>query len=234
MYFTFLFFILIYTLPDGGYPYAETDLNYWIVEPWNATSSLSFFFPVFYWLKKLRGKYAAYPFLSYCMPLLFLGGLGSTLFHGFRISPFFLLLDVLPILILTASLSIFFWVKILPRWWYIFFLIIPYFIMQHFILNNIPPPYSINLAYLLRGLTMFLPAFLLIQRLRFKFADLLGLAIFFFILALCFRYFDQDFARWMYMGSHWLWHIFTSIGSFYLAAFLYGIEGVQKIPKISR
>ena len=232
MHFIFLLILLQEILLDGGATYAETNFDYWIVEPWNAISSLSFLIPVFYWLRKLKGKYTEYPFLSYCMPLLFLGGVGSTLFHAFRASPFFLLLDVLPILMLTASLSIFFWVKILPKWWYIFFLIAPYFLIQHFILNYIPLPYSINLAYLLRGFTMFLPAFLWIQSLNFKFVEFLGLAILYFVLALCFRYFDNFFAQWMYMGSHWLWHISTSIGSFYLAEFLYRIEKMQKVHRI--
>ena len=227
-------FLLVKILPDGGYPYAETNLAYWIVEPWNAISSLSFFIPVFYWLRKLKGRYLEFPFLTYCMPLLFLGGAGSTLYHAFRNSPFLLILDVLPILLLTASLSIYFWIKVLPQWWYIVCLIIPYFLVQRFILDYIPPPYSINLAYLLRGFMMFLPAFLLIWRVNFKFGEFLALAIFFFVLALCFRYFDQQFAQWMYMGSHWLWHISTSIGSFYLAEFLYKIKKMQKIHSISK
>lgn len=221
-------------LLDGGRFYAETNPDYWIVEPWNAISSLTFFAPVFYWYHKLKNRFFEYPFLTYCMPLMFLGGLGSTLYHAFRASSFLETLDVLPILILTASLSIFLWIKILPHWWYIFLLIIPYFLLRQLVFSHIPSGYTTNLDYLMRGITMFLPAYLLLKKMNYRDAYLLGMVVFFFTLALCFRYLDQTLAFWMYMGSHWLWHIFTSAGSFYLAEFLYRVEGGQKDFKVIR
>ena len=38
------------------------------------------------------------------------------------------------------------------------------------------------------------------------------------------RRIDYSFAEWIPMGSHFLWHIFSGIGAFYLAKYLYLIR----------
>ncbi len=225
--------LLLQVLPDGGLYYAETDPNAFIVEPWNAISSLSFWIPVFYWLQKLRGKWMLYPFLSFCMPLMFLGGLGSTLFHAFRSSPWLLLMDVLPILVLTLALSFYFWVKVLRHWIFALLILVGYFICRWFFFSYFPQSLAINLSYFMRGMLMFLPAVLLLRKIRYRFVEYLVLTIFFFVLALTFRYLDKSMIPWMYMGSHWLWHLSTTIGSCFLAEFLYrfaNYERSQKMP----
>ena len=42
-------------LPDGGPIYWETNLNEWIVEPYNALSAIPFIAIALYWLIKVRG-----------------------------------------------------------------------------------------------------------------------------------------------------------------------------------
>ncbi len=96
---------------DGGPIYAETDLSVLFTEPWNALSSLAILLPAVYWAVRLRGDYRTYSFIFYCIPLLFLGGLGSTLFHAFRVSKWLLLMDVLPTATLTLSVSFIFGTK---------------------------------------------------------------------------------------------------------------------------
>ena len=109
-----------HSLSDGGPIYTETNPDHWIVEPWNAISSLMIVIPAIIWLFKIRGQFKDYRFLIFAIPLMVLGGTGSTLFHAFRVSQFFLFMDVLPTAILTLSLSIYFWVKVFKRWWYVF------------------------------------------------------------------------------------------------------------------
>ena len=221
--------LLLNSLPDGGGFYAETNPEHWLMEPWNAITSLFFLLPVFYWFHKLRGKYKKYSFITWSLPLLFLGGLGSTLFHAFRISYFFLLLDVLPILILTVAFSIYLWLKILPKWWYIFLVILPYFVLQVLIFYSLPISTfaKINISYFFRGLMMFLPAILVLRNTKFEAVSYLLSAMCFFILALIFRQYDQEFVFLMYMGSHWLWHIATAIGAFLLAEYLYRLRNYE-------
>lgn len=102
-----MFFNLILHPPDHGPIYRETtDLSLFIVEPWNAWSSLTFLIPAFVFLWQLRGQYASYAFFVYfCSPMLILGGLGSTFFHAFRSSGWLLAMDVLPIVLLVLGIS---------------------------------------------------------------------------------------------------------------------------------
>ncbi|EMR01263.1 hypothetical protein [Cesiribacter andamanensis] len=93
---------------DGGPVYAETDLSRPLVEPWNAVSSLAILLPAVYWALRLRGQYRQHPFLALCLPLLFLGGLGSTLYHAFRSHRLWLMLDITPTALLTLLLALFF------------------------------------------------------------------------------------------------------------------------------
>ncbi len=44
-------------LPDGGGYYAETNPQNFVLEPWNAVSSLAFLVPVIYYMVKLKGRY---------------------------------------------------------------------------------------------------------------------------------------------------------------------------------
>lgn len=208
-------------LPDGGVYYAETNLNYWIVEPWNALSSLSFLIPVVYWHFRIKGNYRAYPFFIFGFPFMILGGIGSTLFHAFRASPYLLLLDVLPMLILSIGVSLYFWVRLLPHWSFITLIIIPYFLLQYSLHGFIPRATVINISYILRGILIFLPMVLMLHKMKYRYWTSLVPAILWFILALGFRFFDKQAAWIMYMGSHWLWHISTAIGTFYLAEYLY-------------
>ena len=182
----FLFILLQFKLPDGAGLYAETRIDAWLKEPWNAFSSLTFWLPVFYWLYKLRGRYREHIFLTACMPLLFIGGLGSALFHAFRASSFLLLLDVLPILLLFVGMTFYFWQKILPAWWQLVLLVGVYIGLSVIISTYANPPASTNLSYLLRGVALFLPAVLLLKRIHYKGSFLLASTITLFILALVF------------------------------------------------
>jgi len=69
---------------DGGPTYTETHLDRFIVEPWNAASCLSFILIVAYWVVRLRGQYRQYLFLTACLPVLLMGGIGGTLYHALR------------------------------------------------------------------------------------------------------------------------------------------------------
>jgi hemolysin III len=52
----------------------------------------------------------------------------------------------------------------------------------------------------------------------------------FFIMALVFRKVDDRF-EWMTMGTHWLWHICTATGVFFLAEYLYLINHLLPVRK---
>jgi len=222
--------ILLQTIRDGGAFYAETNVNNLLVEPWNAISSLAFLLPVFYWLYRLRGQYATYWEITWSLPFLFLGGLGSTLYHAFRASVWLILMDALPVFLLTVALSIYFWRRVLGTWLYTLILFVGFILLQYFLFRFLGRG-GINLQYFGRGVLLFLPMVIELRRINFKNADLLFIAIGFFILALIFRTLDKEAVYIMAMGSHWLWHLSTVAGVFYLSEFMYQYIHLTRLEK---
>lgn len=216
-----LFFTAQAVLPDGGPVYAETDLSRFIAEPWNAISSLAIIIPAVYFFVKISPQFRTYAFLSYCIPLLFLGGTGSTLFHAFRVSKYFLFLDFMPIILLSLSISIYFWVKVLKPWWWVFIIVPPFIIARFLVFEFVEPPHSVNISYFISGVMILLPGILLLYKTHFKHGLQLLLAAIFFIASLLFRYSDIGASGLLYMGTHWLWHVFSAAGAFFVGNYIY-------------
>ncbi len=212
-------------ITDGGPWYAETHItDNLIVEPWNAFSSLAIAAPAVYFLWKIRKNPKQYGFLLAAIPFLFLNGLGSTLFHGLRTSRIFLLMDFMPALILTLMITVYFWSRILPKWWMSFIVITPIFLMRFGVIDLIPGQGGINTSYMISGVAFLLPTFLILKKYNFKKTfNIVGGAIC-FILAIYFRQVDKEFTEVVAFGTHFLWHIFSGIGAFLLADYLYFIR----------
>ncbi len=211
---------------DHGPMYAETisSAGGWIIEPWNALSSLVIAAPAVYWAWKLRGQYRKFWFLALCMPFLFLNGLGSTLFHATRSSDLLLMMDVLPAAIVTMLVSIYFWVRALPKWW----MVIPVMVvsggLRPLMFYLFEPPLSINMGYLVGGLTFLIPLVIILSRTKFQGVGYIIGVIAAFTVALLCRQFDLDSMGILPMGTHFLWHVFTGIGGFMIGGYLYSLE----------
>ena len=209
---------------DGGGLYAETNLDNIIVEPWNAFTSLFLLVPSVYLLWKLRGSYRRHPFLLFCIPLLALGGLGSTLFHAFRSSPFFLYLDVLPTMLLTLAVGAYFWYRVTKNGWLVALIVGGSVLLRFWLLSAVSPLLSINLSYFVSGVVIFVPTLLLLFATRFKQGQLIISAILLLGISLLFRRLDKEFTDILPMGTHFLWHIFSAAGALFLAEYLYYID----------
>lgn len=209
---------------DGGPIYSETDTNRFIAEPWNAWSSLFILFPAVYWTFKLRGRYREYPFITFCIPLLFLGGLGSTLYHAFRNSRLLLLLDIVPTALLTLSLAIYFWIKVLPRWWWVIPVIGISIILRTGGWYYFSGQAGVNVSYGITGATLIIPTLLLLHQTRLAHSRYIFISTICFILSLVFRQADNWYISLLPMGTHFLWHIFSGIGAFFLAEYLYKVH----------
>lgn len=210
-----------HTLGDGGPIYTETNPDYVIVEPWNAISSLMIVIPAVIWLFKIRSQFKDYRFLVYAIPFMVLGGTGSTLFHAFRVSRFFLFMDVLPTAILTLSLSIYFWIKVFNKWWYVFFVVIASFATRFVLFGNVSQHLAINISYAITGVITGLPLLIILFKTNYYKLNYVIITIIFFILALLFRELDTYSIAFLPMGTHFLWHTFTGIGAYYILAYLY-------------
>ena len=219
------------TLPDGGSRYAETNLQEFIVEPWNAFSSLFLVLPALFWAIKIRKKISENYFIFFCIPLLFLGGIGSTLFHAFRASPILLFMDIFPMMVLTLSVGAYLWNKLLKKWPYTFIVILFSFLVRFFIMssNYFDKHTSSNLSYILSGLTIFIPATIIIFKTNFRKLNYFLLSVVFFIISLIFRRLDLLPFDILPMGTHFLWHLFSAVGSFFLAEYLFGMDSFFSI-----
>lgn len=212
-------------ITDGGPWYAETHItDNLIVEPWNAFSSLAIAAPAVYYLWKIRKNPGQYAFLLAAIPFLLMNGIGSTLFHGLRTSRFFLLMDFMPALFLTLMITVYFWAKVLPKWWMSFVVVTPVFLFRFGIIDFIPGQGGINMSYTISGIAFLLPVFLILRKYKFKKSINIIISALCFILAIYFRQVDKEFTDYVAFGTHFLWHIFTGIGAFLLADYLYFIR----------
>jgi len=208
-------------MDDMGPVYAETGGDGFLVEPWNSLTSLLMLIPVIYWLIRIRRETDSFRFMLYAIPLMALGGIGSSLFHGFRASVVFLIMDVAPSAILTLSLAIYFWYKLLKKWYWVLILFIPMLLIRFLVFAALPESAAINTSYFITGVTILLPIPFLLYRMKLKGAWSIGLTLLAFGLALMFREADARAAQYFSIGTHFLWHTFSAIGGYFMLQYLY-------------
>jgi hypothetical protein len=227
-------------LPDGGPKYTETiDLNRSIVEPWNAGSALLFLLIVAFWVYRLRGRYRQYAFLTACLPLLAAGGIGGTLYHAFRSSYVFFLLDVQPIGLLCLATSIYLalaaglgaWAR--ARVWpailagIALVLVVGLTAAIRWLTPGPPLQTFINLSYGLLAVLILAPLAVILVRTRFRHGVWVGAALLSFGIALFFRCVDPLQPPLLPMGTHWLWHTFGAAAVAALSEYLYLLRREQ-------
>jgi len=211
-------------LPDGGPVYYETPVHHedlLFVEPWNALSSLTYLFPVVYWFIKLKGYHKQFKFLLACLPLMALGGIGSTLFHGLRSSSLLLYMDFVPIIILLAMLTYYFLYQLIENHKSVTILLLLIISLRLAVSTYFPSHTGINISYFIGGVSLFLPALLLLRRTNYLGFTSLIAAVIFFSLALFFRETDRWDNQPLAMGTHFLWHISSAVGGFFLGKYLF-------------
>ena len=216
-------------LPDKGPFYTETDFSNLIVEPWNAISSLLFLIPALYWAFKVRNSLKEYWFLALCVPLLILGGLGSTFFHAFRSSRLLLYMDVLPILVLTIAVSAYFWHKVFNHWLITVVIMVFVYFLRNLVfeLDYFSKHTAINVSYAIGGVAIFLPILIVLIRTSFRKVKVAVISVLLFILALFFREIDARTLNLLPMGTHFLWHATSATAAFFLAEYLYFVKGIK-------
>lgn len=219
-------------LPDGGPRYAEYHPDLLIVEPWNALSSVLMMVPAVYWFFRVKNHWKSMPFFTFALLMVFLGGLGSTLFHAFRISRIFLLMDVLPSALLTLAIAVYFWLRVLPKWWQVLLIFIPVFLLRALLFNELPNHLSINLSYALTGSLVIIPLLINLVRSEFQKGKTALAILFSFGLALLFRQLDVHAFGFLPQGTHFLWHLFSAAGAWFMLDYLAWINSSKPIKAV--
>jgi hemolysin III len=194
-----------------GPRYIETDLGRWIVEPFNAASAGLFLLLAAWWTRRLWPRRRQYPFLLACMPLLVIGGIGGTVYHAFRGHWIWLLMDWVPIALLTFAGGVWLWSRLLRQWWWALPIVPAVFVVQRLGFAHLPRGLAINLSYSLLAAVVVVPAILVLLRTRGRHGGWVATAFVAFVLALSCRMLDARSASLLAMGSHWLWHVFGAV-----------------------
>lgn len=178
-----------------------------------------------FWLVRLKGFSKQHPYLSVNSWILLIGSIGGAIYHAFRMHAFFIYMDWVPIFVLCASASVYFWIKALDKWQYGVAVLIIFFGIEAIIRNVMlggKPYLAINLNYATLALMIVIPVFMLLFKTAWKNVWLIILAVSCFIIALFFRIADG----WGYLasGTHFLWHIFGALATSLMLLYVYRLN----------
>ncbi|NAS31132.1 hypothetical protein GTQ40_09135 [Flavobacteriaceae bacterium R38] len=208
---------------DSGPIYRETIEGNFIIEPWNTASNLIFLAIVFYWSFRVYKDAKKHKFLALGLPTLLIGYIGGTIYHATRSHEIWLLMDWVPIVLLCLSASVYFFIKLKIRRRIITSVVIFPFLLS-FSLDALPlESYLSNLiGYGLIVLVILFPLFKYLSLRKWKHKKLVLLSLASFLIAISFRSIDLIVdTSVLYMGTHWLWHLFGGIAVHFLISYIY-------------
>lgn len=217
---------------DGGPVYRETDLSRFPVEPFNTFSNLVFLAIILHFSFKVYRDPQRHYFLAWSIPVLFLGFLGGTVYHASRSHPVWLYLDWVPIVLLCMAASFYFIFKIdKPLLYRIGIIALVVLISIGGRRLPVPASYKESLGYIATAAALLLPMAWYIISTRGRNVKFIAAALGSFTLAIFFRMLDR-FVQGdiMFMGTHWLWHLFGGISVFFLMSYIYKDACADKVP----
>jgi hemolysin III len=220
--------------PDGGPIYAETNFSNIIVEPMNALSAIVFIIISTYWLWKIRNEALQFGFIFFSMSLMLIGGIGGTIYHAFRVSKYYLLMDWLPITIIIIFCSVYFLNKIFHKLFLSILVVSISLLIQYYIWDYAGKHdhhLSITLNYLLLGISILLPILIYLFLQNWRNVKLVMLSLLFFSLALFFRLIDAY--EILPFGTHFLWHTGGALAAWFIVKYIY-LENDKYVKKVNQ
>ncbi|HET6575872.1 MAG TPA: hypothetical protein VFG68_19880 [Fimbriiglobus sp.] len=223
-------------LPDGGPRYRETPPDPTavpIAEPFNAVTASFFLLIVLFWAWRLWGRFARYPFLTACLPILLAGGIGGTLYHAFRTRRAWFLLDVIPIQVLGLATAVYLTVRLARSMgvWRVAGTAVGLLalgavlnIVLFNLLQGVSPNLPVNLAYASLALIVVMPLAVVLVRTRFRHVGWVATALACFAVGWFCRLVDGGTYDPLRMGTHWLWHTFGALTTLAITEYFYLLE----------
>ncbi len=214
---------------DSGMRYTETNMALLFPEPLNAITAIFFLFIAIFWTIKIKGNFKAHAFLSYCLVLLYIGGIGGSIYHLFRQWPIFIMMDWMPIMLLCLSAGVYFLVQS-TRWFYAAFMLLAYFTFQFsirsfFTAENIQ--LLVNINYAVMALIVLVPVLKYLIHTNWVASKWVGLALLSFVFALTFRVADR--LAWFSFGTHFLWHSFGAVATYCMFNYIYLTQNKKEL-----
>lgn len=206
---------------DFGPIYTETDLSRFPVEPFNTYSNLVFLAVFLIFARRTGLNVKRHPLLVLGLPVLLVGFVGGTVFHATRSANIWLVLDFVPIMILTLFAGMYFWTDVLGSVWKAA-LAMPLPPVAMSALRSLFPfdrQVSISLGYTGLALAIILPAVLHCRKRGGHGAVYLIAAGCSFVLAITFRMIDR--LEIVPVGTHFLWHLLGGISTYLVMQYTY-------------
>jgi len=219
---------------DGGPIYTETSSPGIVAEPFNATSALLYVAIGLYWGQRLWRQRPVHGLLRFAVPILALGGVGGTLYHGLRTSRAFLVMDYGAILLLALAASGTFAQKLLGSWWRVLALLGLVVAAQQALLGaaragqlSLSVSVAVSLSYVLVALAIAVPLGIYTLREAPALRGRLAIIILLYAVGLALRALDARAAGYLSTGTHWLWHVFGACATTLLIGL---IERLLRVP----
>ena len=212
---------------DFGPIYRETNMGQFPVEPWNTASNIIFLLTFFYWAYQIRHKLSDYKLMVICLPILFIGWVGGTVYHATRSHDLWLYMDFLPIFILGFILAFHYWYKLTKNYLKIFLMtLVPYSIFHIFFRIFID---NHNIKVTLGYFLLFAISSYPVIRYALNNRDKLNLNLIYasisFLIAITARIGDKSFPiifnELFPMGTHWIWHTVGGLTTFFMFKFVF-------------
>lgn len=207
---------------DSGPIYRETLMGRLPVEPWNTWSNLVFLFVVVYWSMRVYRAPRRHRFLAFALPVLFIGFVGGTVYHGTRSHELWLLMDWVPIVLLCTACMVLFARRAGLAWpWIVGLFLLPVGVHIGLERAGASPTVVMNAGYAAMGVMVLWPILLHLRRNHFAHASWMVASVLLFGAAIAFRSLDQHATmQWMPMGTHWLWHALGALAVFFLMGYI--------------
>ncbi len=223
--------MLLYFLPyflwqqvrDSGPIYKETVLGRLPVEPFNTASNLIFLLVIIYFLLKVSRSQQPQWFIKGMLPVFFIGWVGGTVYHATRSGELWLLMDWVPIVILSGACSIYFifksFVTITKR---LLFIILVVALNVAPRILNFSDGYGNSIGYAGTALGVIMPIVIYLKQTLWIRARYFVYSVAAFLVALSFRTLDKKFDMdYLWMGTHWLWHLLGGVAVFWMMLYIY-------------
>lgn len=208
---------------DSGPIYKETLEGRFPVEPFNTYSNLIFLFIVIYFGIKVFQEPKKHPFLVWALPVIGLGYVGGTIYHATRSAEIWLLLDWVPITVLSLAGVIYFIFKWMDSWLQRIVLVVA-MIGIYLGLRALPFPATmrLTLGYIITAGVIAIPVFGYLYKTNWRNLRYVAAAFGIFGFAVFFRFIDRRFdLDFLWMGAHWLWHLLGGLAVFFLIKYIY-------------
>ncbi len=210
---------------DNGPIYRETFAAIFPVEPFNTYSNLIFLIVALYFAVRTRLDFRQYPLIVFSLPLLLVGFVGGSLYHATRADRLWLVMDFMPIIVLTLAAGYFFLRQFFGMLTAYAFMLGGFLLicrLYHFLPKS---GAYFFFGYSLLAAQIFLPALIHAAKKGWANSASLFAALAAFAAAITFRQLDSALPADLFpMGTHFLWHILGGISVYSLMLHISKIE----------